>query len=409
MVTERFRFTAFWLNATPITRLFEAIETVGEARVVGGAVRNSILGEPLGDIDLATDATPDQVARAAADAGLSVHETGLAHGTLTIVADGQPFEVTTLREDVSTDGRRATVRFTTDWATDAARRDFTMNALYAGRDGVGYDYVGGLADCMARRVRFIGDPLRRIAEDHLRILRFFRFHAGYGKGELDADGLAACRASKCLLTELAVERVQAELMRLLAAKGGPAVVAVVAADGFLDPFVAPPLDVRTYRALAEVEAIAGRETSPVLALAALVARDGARFAAAADTLRLSRKERSRGLAAIEASREMPPQSVPHSRALLYDHGTEAFTDGLMLAVASGVDVIDLPHLLADARRWQRPRFPVSGHDLIGQGGQPGPAVGERLQLLETIWRDADFSLDRASLLALDRELLDKRR
>lgn len=406
-VTERFRFSAFWLHGGPITRVFDALETVGEARVVGGAVRNSLLGEPLGDVDLATDATPDKVARAAAQAGLRVHETGLEHGTLTIVADGQPFEVTTLREDVTTDGRRATVRFTKDWALDAARRDFTMNALYAGRDGIGYDYVGGLADCMTRRVRFIGEADRRILEDHLRILRFFRFHAAYGRGELDAEGLAACRARKELLADLAVERVQSELMRLLAAKGGPAVVGVVAADGFLDPFVPPPLDVRAYRALAEVEAAAGREATPILALAALMGRDDERFAAAADTLRLPRKAKSRGLAALAAAREMPPRSVPHVRALLYDHGSEAFADGLMLAVASGVDVIDLPHLLADARRWQRPRFPVSGHDLISQGGPAGPAIGERLQRLESIWRDADFSLDKASLLALDRELLEK--
>jgi tRNA nucleotidyltransferase/poly(A) polymerase len=406
-VTERFRFGAFWLHGGPITRLFDALETVGEARVVGGAVRNSLLGEPLGDIDIATDATPDAVARAAADAGLKVHETGVEHGTLTVVADGQPFEVTTLREDVTTDGRRATVRFTTDWARDAARRDFTMNALYATRDGVGYDYVGGLADCMNRRVRFIGEPDRRILEDHLRILRFFRFHAAYGAGELDPAGLEACRAHKALLTELAVERVQTELMRLLAAKGGPGVMSVLADEEFLSPFLASPLDVRTYRALAEVEAASGREPSPVLALAALLGRDDQRFAAAADRLRLSRKQRARGLDALAAAREMPPRSVPHVRSLLYDHGAEAFSDGLMLAVASGVDVIDLPHLLADARRWQRPRFPVSGHDLISQGGPGGPAIGERLQRLETIWRDADFSLDKASLLALDREHLEK--
>lgn len=405
-MSERFRFTAFWLQGGPITRLFDALEAVGEARVVGGAVRNSLLGEPLGDIDIATTATPDTVARAAGEAGLRVHETGIEHGTLTIVADGQPFEVTTLREDVSTDGRRASVRFTTDWARDAARRDFTMNALYAGRDGIGYDYVGGLADCMSRRVRFIGDPDQRILEDHLRILRFFRFHAAYGEGGLDADGLAACRARKELLTALAVERVQTELMRLLAARGGPGVIGVLAGEGFLDPFVAPPLDVRTYRALCEVEAAAGRETSPVLALAVLVWRDEGRFAAAADRLRLSRKQRARGLAAIAAARDMPPRSVPHVRALLYDHGAEAFSDALMLAVASGVDVIDLPHLLTDARRWQRPRFPVSGHDLISQGGPGGPELGARLQRLETIWRDADFSLDKASLLALDREHLE---
>lgn len=406
---ERFRFTAYWLHADAITRLFDALDTVGEARIVGGAVRDTLLGEPLGDVDIATDARPEKVAAAASAAGLKVHETGLEHGTLTVVVDGQPFEVTTLREDVTTDGRRATVRFTRDWARDAARRDFTMNALYADRRGVGYDYVGGLADCTARHVRFIGDAAARISEDHLRILRFFRFHAFYGRGDPDADGLAACRAHKDSLTTLAVERVQTELMRLLRARGGPAVMDLLAQDGFLDPFIAPPLDVRTYSALVEVETASGRETAPVLALAALVGQNGARFAAVAEALRLSRKQTARGLAALAAAQNMPPRSVPHTRALLYDHGTEAFSDGLMLAVASGVDVIDLPHLLADARRWQRPRFPVSGHDLIQQGGAGGPAVGSRLRRLEAIWRDADFSLDKASLLALDREHLENGR
>nr|WP_232372675.1 CCA tRNA nucleotidyltransferase [Acuticoccus mangrovi] len=379
------------------------MERFGEARVVGGAVRNTLLGEAIGDIDIATTVVPDVVARAAKSAGLGVHETGILHGTLTLVSDGIPFEVTTLREDVSTDGRRASVRFTTDWAVDARRRDFTMNALYLDRRGVGYDYVGGYEDCLAHRVRFIGDPEARIHEDHLRILRFFRFHAAYGCGEPDAESLAAVRAHGRLLGDLAVERVHTEILSLLAAKGAAPMLEILAGDGMLDAYIPPPVNIPAFRALAAAERTTGRTPTPVLGIAALVSFSASRFADVAARLRFSRKQKSRGLMAIDAARSMPPRSVPHVRALLYEHGAKAFADGLLVAVAQGVDVIDVPHLLGEARRWQRPRFPVSGHDLLGQGGEGGPDLGERLDRLERIWRDTDFTLDRETLLAIDRE------
>lgn len=407
-VVHTFTLSAYWLSSPQLAALFETLAAVGEARVVGGAVRNALLGEPTGDIDVATDAPPDVVAHAARHAGLGVHETGLDHGTLTVVVDGTPFEVTTLREDVSTDGRRATVRFTRDFAVDAGRRDFTMNALYVDRHGRGTDYVGGYGDCLARRVRFIGDADRRILEDHLRILRLFRFQAHYGEGPIDADGLAAARRHKEAVAALSAERVQHEVMRLLVGRRASEVLDIVAADGFLAPFIAHDLNVAAYRALRDVEAAAGRPVTAVLGLAALLDFDAAAFADAATALKMSRKARTRGLVAIETAQMMPPRSVPHVRALLYEHGTEAFSDGLLLAVADGVDVIDVQHLLAEARRWSRPRFPIGGDDLLEGGGESGPELGERLKRLETLWRSSDFSLDREALLALDRERAGRR-
>nr|WP_255720486.1 CCA tRNA nucleotidyltransferase [Acuticoccus kalidii] len=387
--------------------MFDALTPVGEMRVVGGAVRNTLLREPIGDIDIATVATPDRVARAAREAGFHVYETGLVHGTLTITVAGHPFEVTTLREDVATDGRRATVRFTDDWEMDAGRRDFTMNALYLDRDGSGFDYCGGYQDCLDRRVRFIGDPDQRILEDHLRILRFFRFHASYGTSAPDPDGLAATRRNKALLANLAVERVQHELMRLMGAPGAVDVIAILADEGFLLPFLKPPLAPRSFRALARVEAAAGRQLAPVLGLTALVGFDIDRFEKAARALKLSRKRRDRGLAALNASRDMPPRSAPHVRKLLYVHGAQAFCDGLMIALADGVDIIDVPRILAEARNWQKPVFPVSGNDLLRQGDTGGPELGARLRRLDAAWRDSDFALGKDALLALDRAHLEK--
>lgn len=398
-----FRISPYVVSGRALGAVFDALETVGCAKVVGGAVRNSLLGEPIADIDLATDAEPPDVARAAEAAGLTVHPTGLAHGTLTLVSDGSPFEVTTLREDVSTDGRRATVRFTKDWAADAARRDFTMNALYVDRAGNGLDTVGGHADCLARRVRFIGEADQRIVEDVLRILRFFRFHAAYGRGDMDAEGLAAARRHRASIATLPVERIAQEFMRTLAAPRAAEVLPVLGEEGFVAPHVPGPFDLRAYAGLVEAERLAGRGgPTPGLALAAILGFDPQAFAAAADALRLPRKVKARGLAAIAAADAMPPRSAPQVNALLYEHGAEGFGDGVLVAAARGVDIVDLPHLLRQAREWRRPRLPVSGPDLLGNGGKPGPELGKRLRALESVWRASDFALGREDLIAIDR-------
>lgn len=398
----RFVLEPAWLRGEALTALFTALEPVGEARVVGGAVRNAVLGLDAGDIDIATTALPVAVAEASQAAGFVVHETGLDHGTLTVVVRGHPFEVTTLREDVATDGRRATVRFTSDWAADAGRRDFTLNALTLARDGTLTDYVGGYADCLEGRVRFIGDPDTRILEDHLRILRFFRFIAGYGRGPPDPDGLAAVRRHRHRLVTLAAERVHKELARTLTAARAAEVAALMAAGGFLDPFVPPPHEVALLRGVADAERIGGRQRAPVLAFAALVGFDAARFEGVANVLKFSRRERSRGLGAIVAHRQMPPRSMRHLRSLLYDHGAEAVIDGLICAVARGTRVPDFIASIREADGWQKPRLPVGGDDLLVAGGVPGPGLGRRLADLEEHWRASDFALSRDELLTLDR-------
>ncbi|RAI04306.1 CCA tRNA nucleotidyltransferase [Acuticoccus sediminis] len=400
---QSFQLNAFWLSSPALASIFDAIEPVAPIRVVGGAVRNSLMGEPISDIDLATEAEPQDVARAASAAGIRVHETGIEHGTLTLVSQKMAFEVTTLREDVSTDGRRATVRFTRDWAKDAERRDFTMNALYLDRFGGGLDTVGGYADCLARRVRFIGDADQRIIEDHLRILRFFRFNASYGNGALDREGLEASRRHKDRIPNLAAERICHEMMKIVAAPRAADVLEIIGAEGFIDHAMPGPYDIPAFTALTSLERRVGREPTPPLAIAALLGLDRERFDAAASALRFSRRDRARALCAMEAARFMPPHSVPQINALLYDHGAEAFVDGLLVAAARGADIIDLPHLVSLARQWKRPRLPVNGSDLLEQGGEPGPGLGDRLSHLEDVWRQSDFSLDKIHLLAIDRQ------
>ena len=227
---------AAWLRKGALARLLQVLDCDGEeARVVGGAVRNALLGEPISEFDVATTAVPQEVIRRATAAGFKPVPTGIDHGTVTVVIESRPFEVTTLRQDLETFGRHANVRFGRDWRADAGRRDFTMNALSASADGVVHDYVGGRADLEARRVRFIGDAQTRIAEDYLRILRFFRFHAAYGRGLPDAAGLAACIAARAGLAQLSRERVRMELLKLLLARHATPALVAMAESGLLIP------------------------------------------------------------------------------------------------------------------------------------------------------------------------------
>lgn len=404
-VGSTFQLSAYWLSSPNLVAVFDAIEAIAPIRVVGGAVRNTIMGVPISDVDLATEAEPADVARAASSRGLRVHETGLDHGTLTIVSQQIAYEVTTLREDVSTDGRRATVRFTKDWALDAARRDFTMNALYVDRHGAGLDTVGGYDDCLTHRVRFIGDARQRILEDHLRILRFFRFNAGYGNGTLDADGLDAVRRHKDAITTLPAERIAHEVMRIVVAPRAADVLELIGEEGFLAHVMPGPYNMSAYGALVTLERRIGRQPTPVLAIAALLNYDLDAFDSTATALKFSRRDRTRAADALAAAAQMPPHSVPATHALLFDHGAEAFIDGLVIAASRGANVIDMPRLVALARQWRRPKLPVTGTDLLEQGGQPGPELGARLNQLESVWRESDFTLDKAHLLAIDRQAM----
>jgi poly(A) polymerase len=351
----------------------------GLTRYVGGAVRDDLLGLPVSDIDLATRIPPDEVMERLERARIKAVPTGIDHGTVTAVSDGQPFEVTTLRRDVSTDGRRATVAFTDDWKEDAARRDFTINALSADpRTGELFDYFGGLADLEQRHVRFIGDPLQRIAEDHLRILRFFRFHARFGLGPPDAAALRACTSRANDLMALSRERIADEILKLLGMPDPSNTVAIMLEHGILRP-VLPEMQsdfVPGLRSLIEAEQEAGIEPDPIRRLASLIPRDPGLAEDIAVRLRLSNKARKR--LACAADRFLGSSS----RALAYRVGLDCAADRLLLA--------GRPQDAADISLWHRPRLPIGGGALIKRGLPEGPVVARTLRAIEERWLEAGF-------------------
>lgn len=339
----------------------------GAARYVGGAVRDTLLGLPVSDIDLATRHVPTDVVARLAAAGIKAIPTGIAHGTITAVSAGTVVEVTTLRRDVSTDGRHAQVAFTDDWEADAARRDFTINALYADPlSGEVFDWFGGLADLDAGRVRFIGDPYQRIAEDHLRILRFFRFQARFGD-EPDGPGLDACTDRANDLMALSRERIAAELLKLLVAKRAVPVIALMVARGIFRPVLPEIADVPALTALAAAEAAAGVAPDAIRRLAALIPPASAEAVGA--RLRLSNADRKRLVAAHEGVGAEGP------RGLAYRVGPAIAMDRLLLAGAS-VEAL---------RGWSPPRLPLGGGDLVARGIERGPEVARALRAIEAQW------------------------
>jgi poly(A) polymerase len=395
---------AEWLRTGALARLLDVLGRDGEeARVVGGAVRNALLGEPIVEFDIATTAVPEEVARRATAAGFKPVPTGIEHGTITVVIESRPFEVTTLREDVETFGRHAKVRFGRDWRADAQRRDFTMNALSVGIDGVVHDHVGGLADLQSRRVRFIGDPKRRIEEDYLRILRFFRFHAAYGRGPLDSEGLAACIAARAGLDSLSRERVRMELLKLLLASHATPALAVMAESGLLVPVLGGVPDLAAFSNMAKVEAAAGVQADAAQRLGAL----GARIAEDADRLwqrlRLSNVEHERLESMSEAWWRVSPVDEKGGRALLYRLGPDHFRDRVLLAWArSPATVHDAAWLGLTAlpEHWSAPVFPLKAQDFIKRGLHPGPALGAALHEAEEAWIAADFPSEAAAIVAI---------
>jgi poly(A) polymerase len=377
----------------------------GEARFVGGAVRNALLGVAVSDIDIATPLTPDEVVKRLKAGGLTAVPTGIAHGTITAVASGKPFEVTTLRRDVSTDGRRATVAFTKDWAEDAARRDFTMNALYAGEDGTVFDMVGGVEDLRHGRVRFVGDPRTRIREDYLRILRLFRFFAWYGKGPLDAEAMQAVVAEKHGLQRLSGERVQKELLRLLEAEDPIPALHAMDADLILNEVLPAPVQVARLHSLLTLARASRIQVQPVLRLAALLGNDAAALDAAR-RLRLSNADRDRLVAALgDASGLNATMTVKDARKLRYRLGDETFRDRILVRWAEASDEPRWSELYGDTEAWQRPEFPLDGGDAIAAGVAEGPAVGRVLRALETWWIEHDFAPGRDTLQLKMKELL----
>ena len=367
-----------------------AVLGAAETRFVGGAVRDTMLGVAVSDVDLATRHAPEDVLDLLRAARIKAVPTGLAHGTITaVLADGAPVEVTTLRRDVATDGRHATVAFTDDWREDAARRDFTINALYADTvSGEIFDYFGGLDDLAAGRVRFIGDPLQRIAEDHLRILRFFRFHARFGDVP-DAAGLEACIDRANDLMALSRERIAAELLKLLVAPGAVATLALMVEHGILLP-VLPEIDaagVQAFTSVTAAELAAGVAPDPIRRLAALLPRDPRIGEDVAARLKLSTLQRKRIVSALTPEMTTPAE-------LAYRLGTERALDRWLIANPQGAEHAQF------IRDWAAPRFPLTGGALVQRGVDKGPDVARLLRQAEDQWVSEGFpGADRTSAIA----------
>jgi len=390
-----------WLSAPETRAVIDALTANGgQARFVGGCVRNALLGVEVGDIDIATPLLPEEVTRRAEAAGLYAVATGIEHGTVTVVSRSKPFEVTTLRRDVSTDGRRATVAFTADWDEDARRRDFTMNALYADASGQVFDCVGGIADLRAGRVRFIGDAYTRIAEDHLRILRLFRIHAWYGKGEIDGDALRAAAAAKGSIKTLSGERIHKEMLRLLAAPDPVPMLRTMGASSVLAEVIAGPLMFERFRRVCEIDGDSFFAADGLLRLGAILGGE-AQAKAVASSWRMSNDERHRLVQMMTApSKIVSYLSIREVRRALYRHGVERFKDLVRLRWAEdpkASNSVQWRALVALADNWVRPQFPLTGLDVMAAGVPEGPLVGRVLGEVEEWWIDSDFTDDQFSL------------
>ncbi len=385
------RITGNWFKNAHTQAVCRTLTESGyQALFVGGCVRNALLGKPVSDIDIATDATPETVCALEERAGCKVVPTGIDHGTVTVVSGGIPHEITTFRRDVETDGRRAVIAYADNVTDDARRRDFTMNALYADPDGEIIDPLGGLADLRARRVRFIEDPADRIREDYLRVLRFFRFHAWYGDAQagIDPEGLAAVADHLEGLGALSRERVGAEMKKLLAAPDPAPSVAAMRATGVLG-IILPGANDHALAVLIHAEDDLGIEPDAIRRLACLGGED------VPDRLRLSRKETAH-LTALQSA----PCATEDPAVLGYRHSYAIAQDIILLRAALS-EQVPSPDDLASARMGAGARFPIRARDLMP--GYQGPALGRRLKDLEKAWIASGFQLSREALLALPDE------
>ena len=403
---------ADWLRNSDLQRLLAALSGGGEkARIAGGAVRDALLGEEVSDIDIATTTLPEETTRRAEAASFKAIPTGIEHGTVTVVAGGKAYEVTTLRADIETDGRHARVRFGRDWKADAERRDFTINALYADVDGTVVDLVGGVADVATRTLRFIGDPELRIREDYLRILRFFRFFAWYGSGRPDAEGLKACARLKEGLDRLSAERVWAELKKLLAAPDPSRALLWMRQAGVLSR-VLPESEkwgIDAVHSLVDAERDLGWRPDPLLRLAAIVPPDPERMTALAERLKMSTGEMLRLRRWAQARAPTWDATEAELGKTIYRGDRQAIIDRLRLVLVSArakaaeddvalVEAGGLSRLLDFATGWKAPAFPLKGGDLVTLGAPAGPNVGRLLRNLRDEWVESGFELDRGALL-----------
>ncbi|MGA7326149.1 MAG: CCA tRNA nucleotidyltransferase [Rhodomicrobium sp.] len=395
---------ADWFLRPATQAVFASLNGEGfETRAVGGAVRNALLGSgPVSEVDFATTALPDEVMRLAADAGIKTYPSGIEHGTVTLVVDGNPFEVTTLRRDVSTDGRHAVVAFGNDWALDARRRDLTINALYADINGRVHDPLGSLDDLRAGRVRFIGDPHERIREDYLRILRFFRFSAGYAVGEFDREGIKAAVQERLGLLQLSRERIRMELLRILVTRRASEAIEIMDESGLLLLLLGGVSRRARFDQLCRIEEALNLVPDPIFRLGSLclfVEEDAARIT---ERLRLSSREASD----LESLSALGPRITAHleRQALeecLYRIGPRLYLGRLLLTWAGSRDSPEDPHwrsALELARHRQRPLFPVGGADLIALGWEPSPGLGAALKKLEGLWVEGGFAASKEELL-----------
>ncbi|MFM9848179.1 MAG: CCA tRNA nucleotidyltransferase [Hyphomicrobiaceae bacterium] len=382
------------MRAQPVMRVLA--DAGCETRAVGGAVRNALMGLPVGDVDLATTAKPEETIKVCEAAGLKCVPTGLAHGTVTVLSDGSAYEVTTLREDVETFGRHAKVAYTVDWAADARRRDFTMNALYCAADGTVSDPLKGWPDLLARRVRFIGEPAERIGEDYLRILRFFRFHAEVGQGPLDAAGLLACVRERHGLARLSAERVRNELIKLLSAADPLAGIGPMFDVGLLSPLLHAAPRPGLLARLVAAEKAAPAPIDALLRLSALAVAVEDDIPALAERLRLSNAERDSLVVIDHNAAALGALTDQAARRVLYTEGAQQWQRRALAAAVAGAG----PRwrtLYALPQSWQLPHFPLRGTDALALGVAPGPRIGELLAHVEAWWIERDFMVDEAAL------------
>ena len=407
-----------WMT-TPATRsVVEALTADGaDVRFVGGCVRDALLGWENRDIDIGSPDEPERVLALLERSGIETRTVprGVEHGTVTALAGGERYEITTLRRDERTDGRHAEVAFTDDWREDAARRDFTINAMSAGPDGTLHDYFGGQVDLKAWRVRFVGEPATRIAEDHLRLLRFFRFHAWYGQGKPDAPALAACKDAAHTISSLSGERVQAEMLKLLAAPNPLPAVGAMQTAGVLAVLLPDARDMRLLANLVAIESTASEPIDPVRRLAALIANtDSDVVIALADRWQLSAEDGARLTALTDLSAALD-RDLSHrdQRRLLYRLGRKRYQD-VQLLVWALQDEIESEtaywELQKIALEWVPPEFPITGVDVLARGIPEGPEVGRLLREVKEWWIERDFAPDRAALLdRLDALVAERRR
>lgn len=403
---------ADWLNSNATQAVFRALNRDGyEARAVGGAIRNTILDQKVKDIDIATTSDPETSIKLAKAASLKVIPTGLQHGTVTVVSESIPYEVTTLRQDVETDGRRAKVAFTTDWEADASRRDFTMNALYLDAEGKLYDPLNGYDDLMARRVRFIGNPVDRIREDYLRILRYFRFKAEYGLDTLDPPSLHACVQEKDGLRQLSAERISAEMQRLLVAQAAPKVLETMFSYGLLTDILGSIANPATFRNLVNLDQQLQHKADPMLRLAVLSLFHKDDATRITERFRLSNENKKELRHILEPPSQLSNKlSELNAKILLYRLAEHTYRNKILYHWSHSGQAPDNPSwkkLYHLPERWTAPVFPVKGRDLSSLGVCNGPEMGKLLKRLENTWIEDEFNLSKDKLLQIALKHLDE--